>query len=73
MCYLCENDCPTNAFNATTGQVSKEFCIMCMYCVTSCPDQAITIGDATELYKKFSTTHNLTKENVNRKRSKIIY
>jgi flavodoxin/NAD-dependent dihydropyrimidine dehydrogenase PreA subunit len=72
MCFRCENECPVDAFSATTGIATNGVCILCMYCVKICPDQVIQIGNLTEIFKKFANRHNLAPEVVHRKKSKII-
>ncbi|MHA2167005.1 MAG: EFR1 family ferrodoxin [Candidatus Hodarchaeales archaeon] len=73
MCYRCETECPTGAFDLSQGKGKNGVCIRCMHCVTICPDNVIEVGDATELFQKFKTTHDLTLENVKKKSSKIVY
>lgn len=72
MCLLCEENCPTNAFNAESGQASDIKCISCMYCLKNCPDQAIKVGNATELYKSFKKRCDLTEKNIKEKKSIIF-
>ncbi|MHA1671349.1 MAG: EFR1 family ferrodoxin [Promethearchaeota archaeon] len=73
MCYLCEKECPTRAFDAKSGDTNKKRCIVCMHCVTICPDNVIKVGDASQLYKYFTDRLGLTDDVVKQKRSKIIY
>ncbi len=73
MCYRCENECPTNAFNLTLGQATNGICISCMHCVFICPDEVIEVGDATKLFQHFGTQLKLTHEKVINKKSRIIY
>lgn len=73
MCYLCERECPTSAFNLALGKAKNGVCIQCMHCVTICPDSAIEVGDATELFQRFKTSLKLSLENVRNKKSRIIY
>ncbi|MFW9820457.1 MAG: EFR1 family ferrodoxin, partial [Candidatus Thorarchaeota archaeon] len=73
MCYLCEEECPVNAFNPIIGKTNRKLCIKCMHCVTICPDRVIHIGDITEIYKYFIDELGLTADVVQRKMSKIIY
>lgn len=47
-CYLCRDNCPTNALSFNDAGELKLFlhhCRYCMHCVTSCPQQAITVND----------------------------
>ncbi|MFX1420179.1 MAG: DUF362 domain-containing protein, partial [Promethearchaeota archaeon] len=73
MCYVCENECPVNAFDAKLGTTNRKLCIACMHCVTICPDHAIQIGDVSQLFKDFIERAGLTKEVVDNKKSKIFF
>ncbi len=73
MCYRCERECPTNAFNLSIGKATNGICIHCMHCVTICPDNAIEVGDATGLFQQFQTKLDLSTENVKKKKSRVIY
>jgi flavodoxin/Pyruvate/2-oxoacid:ferredoxin oxidoreductase delta subunit len=72
LCYQCEEECPTNSFNANTGKSTDGLCISCMHCVSICPDHVIKVGDATEIFRGFVKRHNLSDENVLAKQSKIL-
>lgn len=39
-CLKCENDCPANAINIATFEISKA-CIHCGHCVAICPEMAV--------------------------------
>ncbi len=39
-CLKCEKDCPVNAINIATGEISKA-CIQCGHCVAICPEMAV--------------------------------
>ncbi|MHA2393129.1 MAG: EFR1 family ferrodoxin [Promethearchaeota archaeon] len=73
MCYLCEKECPVEAFDAKSGITKRKLCITCMHCVTICPDQVIHIGDVSQLVKAFLEHTGLTKEIVDNKKSRIIF
>ena len=73
MCYRCERECPTNAFNLSRGKATNGVCIHCMHCVTICPDNVIEVGDATELFQQFKTKLDLSLENVKKKKRRVIY
>ncbi|WP_300667780.1 EFR1 family ferrodoxin [Desulfoluna sp.] len=45
LCGLCEEICPTQAMDATSGTADPEKCIACLRCLASCPEQALTIND----------------------------
>ena len=73
MCYMCEKECPVNAFDAFSGKPNRKRCIQCMHCVSICPDKVILIGDVSRLFEKFKNRFGLTEEAVRKKRSKIIF
>jgi flavodoxin/Fe-S-cluster-containing hydrogenase component 2 len=74
MCRTCEENCPTNAFNADTGEADKLECISCMRCVTSCPDEAIEFRrDMTEVFERLKGHYELTDEKLKKLESKISY
>ncbi|MHA1235532.1 MAG: EFR1 family ferrodoxin [Promethearchaeota archaeon] len=73
MCYLCEKECPVKAFDATSGETKRKLCIMCMHCVTICPDKVIHVGDASQFFENFMKQTELTEDIVDQKRSKIIF
>ncbi|MHA1241825.1 MAG: EFR1 family ferrodoxin [Promethearchaeota archaeon] len=73
MCNLCEKECPVSAFDAISGDTKRKLCIMCMHCVTICPDKVIHVGDATQFFEYFLNQTGLTEDVVEQKRSKIIF
>jgi len=74
MCRTCEESCPTNAFNADTGEADKEKCINCMRCVTACPDEVIEFNiDMTEIYEGLISHYELTDEILRNLESKILF
>jgi len=73
MCRDCENECPTQAFNAGTGLSNPESCIECMHCVYICPDKVLKVDERMkDAYDSFLTNWHLTEEMMNAKKSKII-
>ena len=72
MCYLCENECPVDAFDAKLGKANRKCCIACMHCVSICPDHVITVGNLTDLFNNFIKRLSLTNDVVNAKQSKIL-
>lgn len=73
MCRLCEDECPTMAFDAETGLSDIEKCIECMRCVLVCPDQVIKCDQKMKQdFPAFLEHFHLTREMMNAKRSKII-
>ena len=43
MCFLCEEECPTQAFDTITGLPDCDACILCMHCLWICPEQVIGV------------------------------
>jgi len=73
MCRDCENECPTQAFDADTGLSDPERCIECMHCVYICPDKVLKIDERMkDAYASFLTNWHLTDEMMNAKKSRII-
>lgn len=73
MCRLCERDCPTQAFNADTGESNIETCIGCMRCVYHCPDDVLRINEGMkDAYQNFKKDWHLTDELMQAKKSQII-
>ncbi len=62
MCRDCEELCSTGAFSADFGKADTEKCILCMRCVSICPDQVIEINDMTECFQDFVESLGLTPE-----------
>ncbi len=73
MCYLCEKECPVKAFDAISGETKRKLCIMCMHCVTICPDKLIHVGEASQFFENFVDQLGLTEDVVEQKKSKIIF
>jgi NAD-dependent dihydropyrimidine dehydrogenase PreA subunit/flavodoxin len=73
MCRDCENECPTQSFNADTGNSNPETCIECMHCLYICPDKVIKIDERmADTYQDFLTYCHLDEEMMAAKSSKII-
>ena len=73
MCFLCEEECPTQAFDAETGLSDIEKCIECMRCVYVCPDQVIHCNERMKAdFPAFLDHFHLTQDMMNVKKSKII-
>jgi len=73
MCYDCETECPTQAFDADSGDSDLEKCIECMRCVFICPDKVIKIDPRMEeAYSNFLSYWHLTEKMMNAKKSKVI-
>jgi len=73
MCRLCEEECPTLAFDAVTGLSDIETCIECMRCVYICPDGVIHCDPKMkEDFQLFLDYFHLNKAMLDAKQSKII-
>ena len=71
MCLRCEQECPVQAMDATTGEVDVTKCMKCMHCVKICPDDALKIADASEIFPNFMIYNKLTLDIVKKKKSKF--
>lgn len=69
MCKNCENECPTNAFDADLGVSDIKKCITCLHCVSICPDNVITIKMLPNTYQKTFKKLGLTKELIDNRES----
>ena len=73
MCRLCEDDCPTQAFNANTGLSEINACIECLHCVYICPDHVIACdARLKDDFQEFLDYFDLDDQMLNAKHSKII-
>jgi ferredoxin len=73
MCRQCEDECPSQAFDADAGLSDPAKCIECMHCVYICPDEALKVDDRMEgVYQDFLADWHLTEEIMRAKKSKII-
>ena len=73
MCYMCEKDCPAEAFDASLGEPNRKRCIQCMHCVSICPDKVIHLGDLSQQFEKFKNRFGLKEDVVAKKTSRILY
>jgi flavodoxin/ferredoxin len=73
MCFLCEKECPTKAFDAVSGKTNKIKCIVCMHCVTICPDEVIHTSEVSQIFQEFLKRFGLNKDIIKNKRSKIKF
>lgn len=70
MCMKCEEECPTNAFNANSGEADNEKCISCMHCISICPDNVLKVTkDLTSFFQRLKSHFNLSEEVLNNRRS----
>jgi ferredoxin len=73
MCRLCETECPTQAFNADTGESDWARCISCMRCVWVCPDEVIKVDERMrDVYQDFKKAWHLTEGMMRAKKSRIF-
>lgn len=73
MCRLCEDECPTLAFDADTGLSDDALCIECMRCVYLCPESVVQCDPKMkEDFQLFLDYFHLNDEMLDAKQSKII-
>jgi len=72
MCKTCEEDCPTNAMNAESGEADPERCIGCLRCINNCPDKALKIADRKKMYGVIAKALNLSEEVLANRKSKYF-
>jgi ferredoxin len=72
MCRNCETECPTQAMDADLGEVDPMKCLKCLHCMVICPDDALKLEDATEIFPIFQKRNHLPPEVVNQKES-LVY
>jgi len=73
MCRICEEECPTQAFDMDTGLSDIEKCIECMRCVYLCPDGVIQCNPKMkEDFQEFLDYFHLNQAMLDAKKSKII-
>ena len=72
MCNICEENCPTNAMNAETGEADPEKCIGCLQCLANCPDEALKVADRSKMFAVISKAMNLSEEVLASRRSKYF-
>lgn len=71
MCRTCEEVCPSRAMNADTGEADNDKCLRCLRCMINCPDNVLEIADMTELSEFILNANNITKDELERRDSKI--
>ena len=73
MCFLCEEECPTQAFGAVNGLPDCNACILCMHCVWVCPEQVIGAFQREKVSnQEFLDYCHLDEVMLAEKKSKII-
>ncbi|MHA1467728.1 MAG: EFR1 family ferrodoxin [Promethearchaeota archaeon] len=72
LCKTCEENCPTNAMDAESGEADPVKCIGCLKCVYNCPDKALQIADRTKMYTIMEKALNLTPEILASRKSKYF-
>ena len=70
LCRTCEEECPTNAMNAETGEAVPEKCMGCLRCVYNCPDKAMKAPDRSKMEAFVRKVLKLTPEIMASKKSK---
>ncbi len=71
MCMACEENCPAQAFDATTGTACGDRCIACLGCVARCPEEAIIINDMTGSWEFKLKGEGITIPEMEAKQSRI--
>ncbi|MBD3190279.1 MAG: 4Fe-4S ferredoxin [Candidatus Heimdallarchaeota archaeon] len=73
MCMKCQEECPTNAFNANSGEADNEKCISCMHCISICPENVLKVTkDLTMFFNRLKSHFNLSEEVLDNRRSKYF-
>ncbi len=71
LCMACEDECPTGAMDAVTGEVDSHKCIACLACVANCPDQVLSINDTTPFWAFKLDMGKTTEQDLNLQQGKI--
>jgi flavodoxin/Fe-S-cluster-containing hydrogenase component 2 len=71
MCRICEDVCPSMAMNADTGEPDNSKCLRCLRCIINCPDNVLEIEDMRKLSEFILNANDLTKDELERRTSKI--
>ncbi len=71
MCRTCEEVCPSSAMNADTGEADNDKCLRCLRCMINCPDNVLEIADMSKIIEFILNANNLTKHELERRKSKI--
>jgi flavodoxin/ferredoxin len=71
MCMLCEEECPSGAMDAETGEADPNKCIACLHCVEVCPDEVLAINDISDFFKRKMDMDKETPETLAAKKSKM--
>lgn len=73
LCGLCEQNCPTGAFDAHRGEPDPELCIACQRCLFHCPDKVLVLQESMyRSYEGFVKDWGLTDEVMEQKKSKLV-
>ena len=71
MCRICEDVCPSRAMNADIGEADNKKCLRCSRCMINCPDNVLEIEDMSKLSEFILNANNITKDELERRFSKI--
>ena len=70
MCGDCEEYCANKAFDHVTGEADPYLCILCLHCITICPDEVLIVNsDLTDLYNKVKDHFKLSEEVLEKRKS----
>ena len=72
LCKICEENCPTNAMDAESGEADPEKCLKCLKCVDNCPDEALKVADRKKMFAVMEKALNLTPEILASRKSKYF-
>lgn len=70
MCRKCEEECPTGAMDAESGEANTRKCVACLRCLANCPDNALKFPDIAERHEMAKKVLKLTSEMIENRKSK---
>ena len=73
MCMLCQEQCPSGAMDAETGEADPAKCILCLQCVKNCPDEVLKVGDMSPSFQPKMDKDKETPESLRQKRGELYF
>jgi len=70
MCRKCEEECPTGAMDAESGEVDTRKCVACLKCLANCPDKALKFPDIAKRHEMAKKIFKITSEMIQNRKSK---
>ena len=70
MCRTCEEECPTGAMDAESGEVDTRKCVACLKCLANCPDKALKFPDIAKRHEMAKKMFKITSEMIQNRKSK---